>query len=95
MLTFPFKTDSLALSMILLNGSAFSVRVEAEEMEVQLLMALLLIFIVPAIPIVGEVKVIFAPVLDAEMDILAFELEAVSPILEVLLLRFRSPPNLL
>ena len=95
MLTFPFKTASLALSMILLNGLAFSVRVLDAEMDVQLDIALLLIFIVPAIPIVGEVKVIFAPVLDAEMDILAFELDEISAIFDVLLLRFRSPPNLL
>ena len=93
--TLPFKTASFAFSMMLLNGSAFSVRVEAEEMEVQLDMALLLIFIVPAIPIVGEVKVIFAPVFDAEIDILAFELEAVTLRLHVRLFRFKSPPNLL
>ena len=95
MSTFPFRTTSFALSMILLNGLAFSVRVLEAEMAVQLLMTLLLIFIVPAILMLGEVRVMFAPVLFAVRDILAFELEAVSPILHVLPFRFKSPPNLL
>ena len=95
MSTFPFRTTSFALSMMLLNGSAFSVRVLEEERETQLLMALLLIFIVPPILMLGEVRVIFAPVFEADRDILAFELEAVIPTLHVLLLRFKSPPNLL
>jgi len=81
--------------MILLSGLAFSVRVLEAEIAVQLLITLLDMFIVPAIPTVGEVRVIFAPVFDAEMDILAFELEAVSTMLHVLLFKFKSPPNLL
>ena len=92
---FALTTASFALSMMLLNGFAFSVRVLEAEMLAQLLMALLLIFIVPAILMLGDVRVIFAPVLFAVSDILAFELEAVIAMLQVLLLRFRSPPNLL
>ena len=92
---FALTTVSFALRMMLLNGLAFSVRVLEAEMAVQLLMTLLDKFIVPAILMLGDVRVIVAPVLFAVSDILAFELEAVIAMLHVLLFRFRSPPNLL
>jgi hypothetical protein len=77
---------------MLLNAFAFSVRLLDEEMLGQLVMALFVIFTGPTNLMSGEVSVIFAPVLFAVRDILAFEAATAKLILLEVDARFKSPP---